>query len=128
MLDDFEMRMEVRDMVVKGLALIDRRAAEIFVDKALHDIQNKELGQEWGISGSRAQQLFHQASRRIRQKLRLIERKADIVRVSFHPDIIAKPAPPGTPRKNGYGYSYIPDPEPAWTPLSMKRICIIHGE
>jgi hypothetical protein len=68
-LDDFEARMEARDLIRKGFARLDPREQEIVTAVTLHGVPNRILSAEFNISRGRVNQITDKALRKIRTHL-----------------------------------------------------------
>jgi DNA-directed RNA polymerase specialized sigma24 family protein len=67
---DFEARMEARDLIRKGLAVLTDREQAMLVDRALHAMLEREISKEMGVTTSRAHQIYHRGLGKARAHLR----------------------------------------------------------
>jgi hypothetical protein len=68
-LDDFEARMEARDLIAKGFKNLTPREEDIVVARALYGEKLRAIGDQYGLSVERTRQISVKALRKARSRL-----------------------------------------------------------
>jgi sigma-70-like protein len=96
-LDDFEARMEARDIIGKCLDILSEREQDIVIGRGVYRETFRSLGRNWGVSIDRIRQVEAKALRRTRsyllRELHIRVPQREVYPPTPPPDVIDIPQP-----------------------------------